>query len=69
MLLLLLLRGCRCCRSTVLLLSLLPLTERCVSLRQQAALKLLAKLLPQKKQPKVRLHRLLMHISKLAAAT
>jgi hypothetical protein len=34
----------------VLLLSLLPLTERCVSLRQQAALKLLAKLLPSKKQ-------------------
>lgn len=38
------------CRSTVLLLSQLPLTERCVSLRQQGALQLLAKLLPGKKQ-------------------
>ncbi|WIA12572.1 hypothetical protein OEZ85_006231 [Tetradesmus obliquus] len=37
-------------RSTVLLLSLLPLTERCVSVRQQAALKLLAALLPARKQ-------------------
>uniref|UniRef100_A0A383VBQ3 Uncharacterized protein n=1 Tax=Tetradesmus obliquus TaxID=3088 RepID=A0A383VBQ3_TETOB len=37
-------------RSTVLLLSLLPLTERCVSLQQQAALKLLAALLPPRKQ-------------------
>ncbi|WIA32736.1 hypothetical protein OEZ86_005922 [Tetradesmus obliquus] len=37
-------------RSTMLLLSLLPLTERCVSVRQQAALKLLAALLPARKQ-------------------
>lgn len=42
--------GWRCRRSTVLLLSLLPLTERCVSVRQQAALKLLAALLPARKQ-------------------
>jgi hypothetical protein len=42
----------------VLLLSLLPLTERCVCLRQQAALRLLGKLLPAKKQQQTKVRRM-----------